>query len=77
MIEDLKDRKNIKVNNYGKVTKYSENQTSSIEVFEQFLRKILFDEYKEMHRLAPVADTLQGMASARYMMLNLYNLFYL
>ena len=72
MIEDLKDRKNIKVNNYGKVTKYSENQTSSIEVFEQFLRKILFDEYKEMHRLAPIADTLQGMASARYMMLNLY-----
>ena len=82
-IEDLKSRKAYSVNKLGRLSKTSlstesapdynmVDQTRSLGIFQNWTRRVLFGEYKEISKLNVVADTLQNMASAKYMMYNLY-----
>ena len=83
MIDDLKTRKAYKVNGFGNVSRKrggidespSYNMTSqqnTVDVFSNWIRRIIFGEYKELNKLAKYADSLQNMSSAKYMMFNLY-----
>ena len=83
MIDDLKARKAYKVNGFGNVSRKrggidespSYNMTSqqnTVDVFSNWIRRIIFGEYKELNKLAKYADSLQNMSSAKYMMFNLY-----
>ena len=83
MIDDLKARKAYRVNGFGNVSRKkggidespSYNMTSqqnTVDVFSNWIRRIIFGEYKELNKLAKYADSLQNMSSAKYMMFNLY-----
>ena len=82
-IEDLKSRKAYSVNKLGRLSKTSlstesapdyntVDQTRTLGIFQNWTRRVIFGEYKEISKLNAVADTLQNMASAKYMMYNLY-----
>lgn len=77
VVEDLKTRKSYFVNNFDKVVSSKikgqilESQDNSLQVFQNYLRKLLFGDYKELHKLVPLADTLQNMSSATFMTLNI------
>lgn len=82
-IEDLKTRKAYSITGFGNVSKTSistetnpdynmVDQTNTLGVFQNWVRRVIFGEYKKLGKLNKYADTLQNMASAKYMMFNLY-----
>ena len=77
MIEDLKDRSAKNVNSYGKVTldrngiPLSVDQEGVLKVFQNYTRKVIFNQYKEINPYVKWADNLQNIASAKYMIGNL------
>lgn len=78
MIDDLKDRRAYKVNAFGKVSKNRNDEYLDVEqrkvasTFENWARRIIYGEYKELSRFNKFADTLQNLASAKYMIFNIY-----
>jgi hypothetical protein len=46
------------------------SQDKYYDMYETWLRRILFNQFKENSKLRPWADMLQNMASAKYMMIN-------
>lgn len=46
-------------------------QDNYYDMYETWLRRILFNQFKENHKLRPYADMLQNMASAKYMIFNI------
>ena len=47
------------------------SQDRYYDMYETWLRRILFNQFKENSKLRPWADMLQNLASAKYMMINL------
>ena len=82
-LDDLRTRKGYRINNFGKISRTKlgtesnpdymmVDQRQNADVFENWVRRILFDEFKKPHKLRGFADTLQNLASTKYMMFNLY-----
>lgn len=82
-IEDLKSRKAYSITGFGNVSKTSistesnpdynmVDQTNTLGIFQNWIRRVIFGEYKKLGKLNKYADTLQNMSSAKYMMFNLY-----
>ena len=77
MIEDLKNRSANSVNNYGKVSldrnglNIPTTQSKVLEVFQNYTRRVIYNQYKELSPYAKWADNLQNIASAKYMIGNL------
>ena len=69
-IEDLKDRKSRRVNSFGKLTNDLVGQTREQELFENYVRRVIFNQFKEISPYAKVADFFQNSASAKYMIGN-------
>lgn len=75
-VEDLKSKKSYYVNNFDNVitSKFTNapnlEQENILAVFQNYLRKLIYTDFKELHKLVPVADTLQNISSSRYMILN-------
>mgnify|MGYP006982716862 CR=1 FL=1 len=61
------DRSSTDVNPVAATTK----QNNYYDMYETWLRRILFNQFKENHKLRPYADMLQNMASAKYMIFNI------
>lgn len=83
LLEDLRQREAYRVNNFGRISKTNRStesipdynmseQRNTFDIAQNWLRRVIFGEYKRLHPLVPIADTLQNMASAKYMMYNLY-----
>ena len=85
LIQDLIDNKAYKINwKTGKPSvdtnrsieeniEYKlENQTHAFEIMQTFARRIIYEEYKQPHKLVNVARIGQAFTSAKYMMLNLH-----
>ena len=82
-IEDLKSRKAYSITGFGNLSKTSMStegnpdynmvdQQNTLGIFQNWIRRVIFGEYKKLGKLNKYADTLQNMASAKYMMFNLY-----
>jgi len=81
-IDDLVERKAYKINNWDRISKdrrgtenvnfLTEEQKNTLGIFSNWVRRVLYGQYKRIGPLNKVADTLQNMASAKYMMFNLY-----
>lgn len=82
-IEDLKSRKAYSITGFDNLSKSSMSsegnpdynmvdQKNTLGVFQNWIRRVIFGEYKKLGKLNKYADTLQNMASAKYMMFNLY-----
>jgi len=69
-IEDLKDRKTRRINSFGKITDDLVGQTKEQELFENYVRRVVFNQFKEVSPYAKVADFFQNTASAKYMIGN-------
>ena len=61
------DRTSTDVNPVAATTR----QDNYYNMYETWLRRILFNQFKENSKLRPYADMLQNMASAKYMILNI------
>ena len=82
-IEDLKNRKAYSITGFGNLSRSSMSsesnpdynmveQKNTLGIFQNWIRRVIFGEYKKLGKLNKYADTLQNMASAKYMMFNLY-----
>ena len=82
-IEDLKTRKAYSITGFGNLSRTSMStegnpdynmigQQNTLGIFQNWIRRVIFGEYKKLGKLNKYADTLQNMASAKYMMFNLY-----
>lgn len=82
-IEDLKSRKAYSITGFGNLSRTSMStegnpdynmidQQNTLGIFQNWIRRVIFGEYKKLGKLNKYADTLQNMASAKYMMFNLY-----
>lgn len=82
-VDDIRQRDVYKVNAFGKVStsRYSKdsspdyittNQKRTEDIFVNWLRRIIYSEYKELSPYNKYADILQNMSSAKYMMFNIY-----
>ena len=80
LLEDLKSRESYDISPFGKLkTKSSpveekqyqtRRQTNTIALYENWGRRILFDEYKKRSPYRPFADLMQNITSAKYMIFN-------
>ena len=82
-IEDLKTRKAYSITGFGNLSRTAMStegnpdynmigQQNTLGIFQNWIRRVIFGEYKKLGKLNKYADTLQNMASAKYMMFNLY-----
>lgn len=63
--------KNRSISTVQKEGYYTTEQTQTIDTFQNWIRRYLFDEYKNYTKGTKIADRIQTMNSAKFMMFNL------
>ena len=76
LLEYLKSNPAYDLNWRGDVKKkdnsiVGKDQKRTFDIVENYLKRLLFNNFKENHKLRPYAETLQNLASAKYMMVNI------
>lgn len=80
-IEDLKSRQSYRTTPFGKLSRRRNSpveeewyntipQTRTLKIFENWARRILFQEFKQPNPAREYADLLQNITSAKYMIFN-------
>lgn len=80
-IEDLKSRQSYRTTPFGKLSRRRNSpveeewyntipQTRTLKIFENWARRILFQEFKQPNPTREYADLLQNITSAKYMIFN-------
>ena len=80
-IEDLKSRQSYRTTPFGKLSRRRNSpveeewyntipQTRTLKIFENWARRILFQEFKKPNPAREYADLLQNITSAKYMIFN-------